>query len=116
MNKIFKFILLIIFLLLARWISAQEGQIRIPRIELMPDQPSPYDVRDWKNVAIQYDSFIYNNTKTGQYLPLVSYTSNAINYPGQKQIKLHTYVGTNSTQNSEGINVLPSLVGAALVG
>jgi hypothetical protein len=82
----------------------------------MPDQPSPYDVRDWKNVAIQYDSFIYNNTKTGQYLPLVSYTSNAINYPGQKQIKLHTYVGTNSTQNSEGINVLPSLVGAALVG
>ncbi|MBK9736633.1 MAG: T9SS type A sorting domain-containing protein [Saprospiraceae bacterium] len=96
--------------------AAQAGQISIPRIDAMPDLPTPYLMRDWKNVAIKYDSFIYDKNKTGQYLPLVSYTTNGINYPGQKQIKLHTYVGTNSTQNSEGINVLPSLVGAALVG
>lgn len=82
----------------------------------MPDQPAPYNMRDWKTVAIRYDSFIYDKNKTGQYLPLVSFNANAVNYPSQKQIRLHTYVGTNSPQNSEGINVLPSLVGAALVG
>ena len=116
MKKEFKYILLIFFLLLAKLISAQPGQISLPRIEVMPDQPSPYLMRDWKNVAIRYDSFIYDKNKNGQFLPLVSYTANGINYPNQKQIRLHTYVGTNSTQNSEGINVLPSLVGAALVG
>lgn len=82
----------------------------------MPHQPEPYLMRDWKQVAIKYDSFIYDSNKSGTFLPLVSYTANGINYPSQKQIKLHTYVGTFSKQNAEGINILPSLVGAALVG
>lgn len=116
MNRYHRYILLLVCLLLAKFIDAQQGQISIPRIDLMPDQPSPFSMRDWKNVAIQYDSFIYDKDKTGQYLPLVNYTNNGVNYPSQKQIRLHTYIGTNSPQNSEGINVLQSLVGAALVG
>jgi hypothetical protein len=83
---------------------------------MMPDLPSPYNLRDWKKVAINYDSFIYNEMSTGQYLPLVSYNNSGINYPNEKRISLHSYVGTNSPQNSEAINVMPSIVGAALVG
>ena len=116
MGRSFKIILLLLCLFLAKWMAAQNGQINIPRITSMPDQPSPYNMRDWKRVAMKYDSFIYDKNKSGQYLPLVSYTANGINYPNQKQIRLHTYVGTKSPQNSEGINVLPSLVGAALSG
>ena len=116
MHRIHRYILLLVCLLLARFLGAQSGQIAVPRVDLMPDQPSPFSMRDWKNVAIQYDSFIYDKNKTGQYLPLVNYNNNGINYPTQKQIRLHTYVGTNSPNNSEGINVLQSLVGAALVG
>lgn len=116
MPRIHRYILLLVCLLLARFLGAQSGQIAVPRVDLMPDQPSPFSMRDWKNVAIQYDSFIYDKNKTGQYLPLVNYNNNGINYPTQKQIRLHTYVGTNSPNNSEGINVLQSLVGAALVG
>ena len=116
MGKLFKIILLLFCLFLAKWMAAQNGQINIPRITSMPDQPSPYNMRDWKRVAMKYDSFIYDKNKSGQYLPLVTYTANGINYPNQKQIRLHTYVGTKSPQNSEGINVLPSLVGAALSG
>ncbi len=116
MNRYNRLIFLLICLLLAKFIDAQQGQVAIPRVDLMPDQPTPYSMRDWRNVAIQYDSFIYDKDKTGQYLPLVNYTENAVNYPSQKQIRLHTYVGTNFPQNSEGINVLQSLVGAALVG
>jgi len=116
MGKSFKIILLLLCLFLAKWIAAQQGQINIPRITSMPDQPSPYNMRDWKMVAMKYDSFIYDKNKSGQYLPLVSYTANGISYLNQKQIRLHTYVGTKSPQNSEGINVLPSLVGAVLSG
>src|SRR5688500_19820086 len=52
-------------------IHAQVEQVSIPRIDLMPDEPSPYSMRDWREVAMGYDSFVYDITKTGQYLPLV---------------------------------------------
>ena len=32
----------------------------------MPNQPAPYNVRNWKQVALQYDSFVYDLQKTGQ--------------------------------------------------
>ena len=97
-------------------VQGQSGQIAIPRIEKMPNVPSPYNLRNWKQVARLYDSFVYDVTKTGQYLPLVSIGASGVNYPQNKTIKMHTYVGTNSPNGSEAINVLPSLVGASLVG
>ncbi len=95
---------------------AQTGQIAIPRVEQMPNQPAPYNVRNWRQVALQYDSFAYNLQKTGQYLPL-SYASPAgVNYPQNPAFRLHTYVGTSSPFGNEAITVMPSLVGASLVG
>ena len=97
-------------------LNAQAGQISIPRIDLMSDSPSPYNMRDWKSVATKYDSFVYNINKVGQYLPFVSIQSSGINYPQSEKFSLHTYVGTFSLNGNEAINVLPSLVGASLVG
>lgn len=116
MNIYFKNIFSCLLVCCVYCLNAQPGQLEVSRISAMPDQPTPYSMRDWKTVAVRFDSFVYNVNKTGQYLPLISYASAGINYPSQKQIRLHTYVGTKSTQNSEGINVLPSLVGAALCG
>lgn len=96
--------------------SAQVMQIPIPRIELMPNEPSPFNVRDWQEVAMKYDSFVYDITKTGQYLPFVNLQSSGVNYPQNPAFGLHTYVGTNSPNGKEAINILPSLVGATLVG
>ncbi len=95
-------------------LQGQSNQIAVPRIEKMPNLPAPYNLRNWKQVARQYDSFVYDVTKTGQYLPLVSIGAAGVNYPQNKTIKLLTYVGSPS--GSEAINVLPSLVGATLVG
>jgi hypothetical protein len=95
---------------------AQVAQISIPRIDLMPNEPSPYNVRDWRQVALRYDSFVYDLQKTGQYLPLAFVTPTGVNYPQQPSFGLHSYVGTNSPSNGEAINVLPSLVGATLCG
>ncbi|MFN0035284.1 MAG: laminin G, partial [Saprospiraceae bacterium] len=113
---IIKYTAFLFLLLTAFWLPAQPGQIAVSRIEMMPNEPSPYNLRDWREVALRYDSFVYDATKTGQYLPLVSLQPNGLNYPQNPAFRLHTYVGTNSPQNSEAINVLPSLVGATLAG
>lgn len=95
--------------------NAQVTQINIPRIDQMPNEPSPYSMRDWRTVAMQYDSFVYDVSKTGQYLPIISIKNNGYNYPENKFFNMQTYVG-GSTSGNEGINSLPSLVGASLVG
>ncbi|HUR31230.1 MAG TPA: hypothetical protein VMZ69_07340, partial [Saprospiraceae bacterium] len=97
-------------------LCAQVQQTDIPRIELMPNLPSPYSMRDWEKVAMGYDSFVYDISKTGLYLPLVFIKSQGTNYPSNPNFGLDTYVGTFSNNNGEAINVLPSLVGATLVG
>lgn len=96
--------------------TAQPGQLTIPRVELMPNEPAPYNVRDWKEVAAGYDAFVYDIQASGQYLPLVFITGSGINYPERESFGLHSYVGTNNPFAGEAINVLPSLVGATLVG
>lgn len=109
-------IFLSFFLFLFGSLTGQDNQIAIPRIELMPDQPSPYNMRDWKQVAINYDRYVYDQTKQGTYLPLFGFVASGNNYPENPTFGLHTYVGTNNPNGYEGINILPSIVGASLVG
>jgi hypothetical protein len=92
-------------------------QINLPRIDEMPSLPSPYIMRDWSDVARKYDSLVYDRTKTGSNWPLVSLGTSGINYPGVKPVLMDSYVGTTShgTQ-AEAINIIPSIVGASLVG
>jgi len=93
------------------------NQLTIPRIELMPNIPQPFLIRNWKKTTIDYDNFIFNTAKTGTYLPLSKIEPVGTNYPGVAQLMLDTYVGHNShLKFAEGINVLPAIVGASLVG
>jgi hypothetical protein len=91
-------------------------QTAIPRIDMMPSMPSPYLMRDWKQVAIAYDSFVFDLNKQGQYLPLAWINTATINYPAHPGFGLHTVVGTPYPTSAEGINCLPAVVGAKLVG
>ncbi|HKB86441.1 MAG TPA: hypothetical protein VKD08_09750, partial [Ignavibacteriaceae bacterium] len=94
--------------------SAQ--QININRIEQMPNMPSSYEMRDWKQAAAGYDSLVFNFDITGQYLPLIWLNTNTINYPGHNSFGLHTVVGTTVPSSSEAINIIPAVVGATLSG
>lgn len=96
--------------------QAQSAQRDINRINLMPDIPSPYEMRDWKEVALQYDAFIFDSNKTGQYLPLVGLKESGINFPSLQPILLKTYVGSPSSNQAEAINIIPAIVGASLMG
>lgn len=81
----------------------------------MPDLPAPYDMRNWKDVAVKYDQFIYVTPHTGEHFPLIG-TRTPINYPELTPIALDTYVGSPSFTQAEGINIIPSIVGATLAG
>lgn len=91
-------------------------QLNVSRIDLMPDFPQPYLMRDWKSVAMGYDSLVFNKDLTGEYLPLIFFRNQTVNYPEHSSFGLHTAVGTNSPAAGEAINVIPAVVGASLVG
>ena len=109
-------ILLVGMLLLAENAWSQPGQVSVSRVEMMPNQPAPYNVRDWEKVAQQYDSLVFQLDLSGQYLPLTAINPSGVNYPQRSSFRMHTYVGTNSPFGNEAINVLPTLVGSTLVG
>ena len=110
------FLILSALILVTTAIFAQTGQRDIARINQMPDLPAPYEMRDWKTVAQQYDQFIFDRDKSGQYLPLIGLKSNGINYPSLQPILLRTYVGSPSANQAEAINIIPAVVGATLAG
>lgn len=97
---------------------SQQGQLSISRIDLMPDSPLPLLIRDWKTVAHDYDSFVFNTNKTGQYLPLSRLgTPGQFNYTDNTPIFLDSYVGAADHANqAEAINIMPAIVGASLSG
>jgi len=97
-------------------IGLHSQQINISRIEMMPNLPEPYRMRDWRQVTTDYDNYIFDFTKTGLYLPLIWWNVNTINYPGHVSFGLHTVVGTTSPSSAEAINVLPAVVSASLAG
>jgi Concanavalin A-like lectin/glucanases superfamily len=98
-------------------LTAQTGQLDISRVQQMPNLPSPYLMRDWKEVAVKYDEFIFSTSKTGQYLPLIHLKPSGINYPLLQPILLDSYVGAASSGNqAEAINIMPSIIGATLNG
>jgi hypothetical protein len=83
----------------------------------MPDIPAPLQIRDWNTVAHDFDTFVFNPAKTGQYLPLIRLGSaGQFNYANNIPLFLDTYVGASDHSNeAEAINILPALVGASLV-
>ena len=95
-------------------INAQ--QININRINQMPNIPSPYEMIDWKQITINYDNFVFDFNLSGQYLPLIWFNTNTINYPNHNSFGLHTVVGTPFPGSAEAINLLPAVISASLVG
>ncbi len=116
-SSIWKYVWIILFgLIFYANAFAQPGQIAVNRVQLMPNFPAPYLMRDWKSVAMNYDQFIFSATSTGQHLPLLSIKPVGVNYPELSPILLQTYVGTFSANQAEAINIIPAIVGASLVG
>lgn len=94
-------------------------QIPIGLVEGMPNMPSPYKMKNWKKIAIQQDSLLYDFKAKGVFLPLIWWDDNHINFP-IRSFGLPSYVGALRNQEKqssyESLPVIGSVLGASLVG
>jgi len=88
-------LLILVFSLIFNLSFAQ--QISIPRVNKMPDMPRPFEMRNWKQVATQYDKLVFNLTDSGQYLPLATVFRNTTNYPNHPALAIQSYVGPTAS-------------------
>ncbi len=107
------FLFILLFLTLSGF--GQPGQIDIARINQMPHKPFPYRMRNWKEVAVRYDQFIFSNSAVGPHLPLLTIKPVGINYQDVSPILMQSYVGSNSSGQAEAVNIMPAIVGASLM-
>jgi hypothetical protein len=98
------------------------AQVEISRVKGMPNQPSPYKMLDWREKAINFDSYIFDHEATGEYLPLIWIDSAQRNI-AQNTYGLFTVIGdirqgpdVNNGEFHEALASLGALLGAGLVG
>lgn len=91
---------------------------KIRVVEKLPHLPQPFHIRDWRETALAYDRFVFDETLEGPYLPLI-WTDKTHHNMETDTFGLMSYVGKykqggNGTQ--EAINVVGAVLGATLVG
>jgi hypothetical protein len=96
-------------------------QLAIARVTKMPDQPQPYKMLDWKELALNYDEYVFNHKQQGAFLPLIWFDSANRNF-NQTTFGLFTVVGDvrqgvkGNTEFHEAINGMGAIISASLVG
>jgi hypothetical protein len=99
-------------------------QLPLAPINLLPNAPTTYQMRDWRQVATDFDNLAFNTTATGQFLPLMR-IDNTYQPPqpqGQTWFGLPAYVGETRTFGETGepiheaIASLGAVLGGTLVG
>lgn len=97
-------------------------QVQISRVQTMPFFPEPYKMLNWKEVAINFDQYVFDHNVKGDYLPLIWLDHSQRNFP-QKTFGLYTAIGdvrqgnnANGGEFHEAIGGLGAIMSAGLVG
>lgn len=97
-------------------------QIKLDRIELMPNLPEPFKIIDFKGLAMGFDSLVYDTGQTGDYWPMMWYDDSRKNFD-QETFGIYTAMGDvrQGPENNNGIfheslATVGSVLGASLVG
>ena len=123
MNSIFKISFLYLLLALcAINAAAQVKQQKIARVDQMPNLPRPLEIIDYKKLAIQFDSTVYDFNAKGKFWPLVWKEDSKKNYP-QTVVGMYTAMGDvrqgpdhNNGMFHEALATMGAALGASLVG
>lgn len=98
------------------------AQTSIPRIEQMPQLPSPLKIIDWKQKALDFDSLAFDFNATAPYAPYIWLDSARRNID-QVTFGLYTVIGDvrqqpgkNNGEFHEALTSLNALVSAGLLG
>ncbi len=89
-------------------------------VDDFPSAPSPWRDLDWRQRAIDYDSYVYDWTDRGVYTTIREDT-HALNMPeGSTSYSMPAYYGDTRTVSGvghqEAVTLIASVVGATLVG
>ena len=89
----------------------------LSRVELLPDRPTPYVLRDWLRTAREYDRVVFDPKADAPWTPLTWRVPDAPNL-GRPGFGLPSYVGNEKTRGKAGeaVAVLGSLLGPTMVG
>lgn len=91
-------------------------------IDTLPNAPSTYSMRDWRQTALNFDSLAFNTSASGPYLPLMRIDNNFQSPQTQTWYGLPSYVGETRTFGETGEPVheavasLAAVWGSTLVG
>ena len=113
---------LLLLLLITGIAQAQVNQIAIARVNEMADLPAPLKIIDWKEMALKFDSTVYNFNSDGKYWPLIWMDTTGKNF---KQPVIGVYTAIGDVRQGKGINKgmfhealanMGAVLGASLVG
>ncbi len=96
-------------------------QQRLGRVDSMPNLPQPLDIIDYQQLALRFDSTVFDFNAKGEYWPLVWIDSSRRNYP-QNVVGLYTALGdvrqgtNNKGMFHESLATMGAVLGATLVG
>jgi hypothetical protein len=101
---------------------AQVKQRSLPRVDQMANLPQPLQVIDFRSLALQFDSIVYDRSATGKFWPLIWTDSSGRNY-NQPVTGLYTAIGdvrqgpaNNNGIFHEALATMGATLGASLVG
>ncbi len=97
-------------------------QIQLERIRSMPNLPKPFKILDFKKMARNFDSLVFDKNQTGEYWPLIWDDDSRKNY-NQQTFGIYTAMGDirQGGENHNGIfheslATIGTVLGASLVG
>ena len=97
-------------------------QLPLADIDLLPNAPTTYQMRDWHATATDFDNLAFNTAAIGQFFPLVRIDNTLQPPQAQTWFGLPSYVGETRTFGETGepiheaIASLAAVLGGSLVG
>jgi hypothetical protein len=93
-------------------------QEAIDRVELMPNRPQPFEVKDFKQIARDLDKLLFDFDAKGQYLPLVWWDDTKVNVP-MRGFGFPSFVGRPGQiggMDHESVTTMGAVLGATIAG
>lgn len=102
--------------------ASQTQQVSIPRVDQMPDQPKPFGIIDYRQLALDFDKTVYDPDQKGEFWPLVWKDDSRKNFD-QQVLGIYTAMGdvrqgpaNNKGMFHEALATMGATLGASLVG
>jgi hypothetical protein len=102
-------------------VALAQRQLSLAPINLLPNAPTTYQMRDWRSVATDFDALAFNTNAPGQFLPIPRHDATPESSSLSEFYGLPSYVGDDRTYGNgelihEGIPTLGAILGSTLVG